>query len=311
MSKTEPIHVALAADENFAQHLGVAMMSLLHNINPDVALNITVIGDNLSAESVSRLKQIGVEKNVSITFLEADFDIYSGLIVKRHLSRVTYTSFALPDIFDVDKVLYLDSDILVRADISPLWKTDISEYYLGAVLDTYVNGLHGESMIDHRLGLAAGENYFNAGILLLNLKKCRQDNVMKKAINFKLQNHDTTYHDQDGLNAVMHGRWFSLNPCWNIQTSAFRLCYYGKHRRNLPQEIIESVRDPAIVHFTSPEKPWHYECSWPYVEEYFKYLALTPWKDYQPTGWTFRKMIRKNRRLFKRRLKSAILDYRV
>ena len=311
MNNMEPIYVAFAADENYAQHLGVAMMSLLHNIASDVSVNFTIIGDNLSAKSTSRLKHIASGNNLSIDFPVQDFQNFKDLTVNRHLTRATYARLALPDIIDVDKVLYLDSDIIVRADISKLWEIDISEYYSGSVLDTYVNGPYGQSRIDPRLGLAAGEDYFNAGVLLLNLKKCRQDNVMKKAISFKLQNPDSTYHDQDGLNAAMHGRWLPLNPCWNVQTSAFRLCYNGKYRRNLPAETIEAVKNPAIVHFTSVAKPWHYGCYWPYVDEYYKYLAFTPWKDYQPTGWTLRGMLKKNRRLFKRRLKSAILGYRV
>ena len=79
----------------------------------------------------------------------------------------------------------------------------------------------------------------------------------------------------------------------------------------LPPEIIETVKDPAIIHYTDAIKPWHYKFETPYVKEYYKYLALTPWKGYYPPGWTFRGMLKKYRHLFKRRLKSAILGYRV
>ena len=135
---------------------------------------------------------------------------------------------------------------------------------------------------------------------------------MEKAFNFILDNPDILYYrSQDGLNVVMGSNWFHLHPRWNADSNMFRICYSNKLRGEYPPEIIEAVKDPAIVHYTGDIKPWHYGCEEPYVEEYYKYLALTPWKGYQLTGWSFRSMIRNNRRLFKRRLKSTMLGYRV
>ena len=172
--------------------------------------------------------------------------------------------------------------------------------------------IHGR--VDHRikLGMTPGAIYFNAGVLLFNLKKCRKDNVMEKAIKFILENPELVrFLDQDGLNVAMSNNCYFLHPRWNVSSFMFRICYKSSLRNKFPAEIIEAVKDPAIVHFTGDLKPWHYGCEMPYVEEYYKYLALTPWKDYKLTDWSFRGMIRKNRRLFKRRLKSAILGYRV
>ena len=175
MNKIEPIQVAFATDENYVQHMCVAMLSLLHNKDPKTPIHIYVLGDNLSDESIATVTQIAENHNTYITFLEVDFARFEGLGLSRHQSRVTYATLAIPEIIDADKVLYLDCDLLVRCDLSPLWEIDISEYYVGAVMDTFFSGLNGKQQLDSRLGLPPGSPYFNAGMLLVNLKKWRQD----------------------------------------------------------------------------------------------------------------------------------------
>ena len=117
-----------------------------------------------------------------------------------------------------DKVLYLDGDLLVRDDISSLWKTNISEYYSGAVIAPLMNStIHGR--VDHRikLGMTPGATYFNAGVLLLNLKKCRKNNVMNKALKFIIENPELiSFLEQDGLNVAMSNNCFFLHPRWNV-----------------------------------------------------------------------------------------------
>ena len=145
----------------------------------------------------------------------------------------------------------------------------------------------------------------------MNLKKWRQDGeIIDKAIEFKIENPDTHCNDQDALNANLWGKWFSLHPRWNVQTYTFRMCYESQLRRKLPKEFIEAVKNPAIVHYTTNTKPWHYECRVPYVEEYYKYLAMTPWKNYRPAR-KFTDVVNKNIRMIRRRLTGAMLGYRV
>ena len=313
MSRAEPLNVAFTTDENYVQHVAVTITSLLSNLSPGVAVCFTVIGDNLSAESVSRLKQIATKSDVSIVFPEVEFKYFDRVkhsYQLSHVSRATCGRLLVPDIIEEDKALYLDSDIIVREDISALWNIDISGHYCGAVSDPLINSEYKDHCI--KLGMPLEALYFNAGVLLLNNKKCRQDNVMDNALKFMLANPDKlAFCDQDGLNAAMYHNWLPLHPRWNVQNCMFRMLHKGKFGNKFPSEIVETLKNPAIVHYTEDVKPWHYKCELPYVEEYYRYLAMTPWKDYQPKDWTFRGMIRKNRRMFKRRLKSALLGYRV
>ena len=311
MNETKSIKVVFATDENYVQHLCVSLLSLFHTQSNKMPLHIFVLGDNLSVESVAMITQIAEDHNTSISFPTVNFERFGDLGLKRHQSRVTYATLAIPEIIGVDKVLYLDCDLLVRCDISPLWEIDISKYYLGAVLDTFFSGLNGKQQLDSRLGMPPGTPYFNAGMLLMNLKKWRQDKeIVDKAIKFKVKNPGTHCNDQDGLNATLWGKWYPFHPRWNVQTYTFRMCYESKLRRMLPEEFIEAVKDPAIVHYTTGIKPWHYACRVPYVEEYYKYLAMTPWKNYRPAR-TFAGILNKNIRMIRRRVTGAMLGYRV
>ena len=312
--KQVPISVAFAADENYAQHMAVTMLSLLHARKVAFPVHFTVIGDDLSEKSVSALTEIAQNNNASISFPVVDFDVFGDLNVNYHFSRAMYGRLLLPDIIDADKVLYLDCDILIRADIFDLWNIDISEYYAGAVIDPCLSGIDkyyifpsGEPVIP------LGQTYFNSGVLLLNLKKYREDNLMQIVSRFVYENSESLHFpDQDALNVVMQGKWLPLDPCWNVQSSMFMMCYKEKRGDKFPQDIIEAVKNPAIIHYTDTVKPWHYEYLFPYVEEYYNYLAMTPWYGFKrPNSPNWDSFLRKHRRKFKRRLKSMFLGYRI
>lgn len=313
MPDNDSIQVAFSVDENYAQHLCVAIMSLLQNINPDVSVKITVIGDRLSPESVSRLKQIANGNKVSIVFPDVDFDLWDDWKVIYHYSRAMYGRLLIPEMIDGDKVLYLDCDILIKSDISDLWKLNISGHYAGAVVDPALSGIDEYFMPPGEHVMPSGEPYFNSGILLLNLKKCREDNLMQRVSSFISQNSARLHFpDQDALNVVMQGAWYPLHPRWNLQSVIFKMCYRDTQRRVLPEDFIEAVKNPAIVHYTDAVKPWHYECLWPYVEEYYNYLAKSPWYEFRrPHSPNWESFMRIHRRKFKRRLKSLLLGYRI
>ena len=93
--------------------------------------------------------------------------------------------------------------------------------------------------------------YFNAGVLLQNLKKCRQDNVMSNAIKFMVEYPDKIlFGEQDGLNFAMSNNFLNMPPRWNVQSFMFNIFYSGDLRRKHSPEIVEAVKNPAIVHFT-------------------------------------------------------------
>lgn len=316
MNKTQSIHVVFTVDENYVRHLGISMLSLLENNNTRSSILISIIGDRLSEKSHDALTGIAHNYNTSISFPEVDFEAFRKLETFGHLSRATYGKLFIPDIIRDDKVLYLDSDILVRSDLSPLWNTDISAYSAGAVVDPPITGFDGQSVHNQKLGIPPGESYFNAGVILMNLKNCRQGQMARKAIEFKLHNSGTGYADQDAFNAVLWGKWLPLHPRWNVQSGMFKMYNDKKQRQKLSQEVIEGVLNPAIVHFTDTLKPlhceglWPYDLDffWPYFDEYYKYVNMSPWKSEKNQISALMGIIRKQRRKFKSKLKRLFSD---
>jgi lipopolysaccharide biosynthesis glycosyltransferase len=184
---------------------------------------------------------------------------------------------------DMDKVLYLDSDLIVLDDIGDLWDTDISRYYLGAVLDPYSD--------NHiNLGFREDEKCFNAGVLLVNLRKWREANVVPTFVRYVEENSAILrYHDQCTLNAVFHGQVLLLPYRWN----------FAARNADLPasalgmtkEQFLELRAHPSIVHYTTSVKPWLYVLEPHYKSLYYEYLALTPWRGFTPPDRTPRTVL--------------------
>lgn len=162
-------------------------------------------------------------------------------------SRMTYARFLIPQIFpeDTPRVLYLDVDIVVMDALAPLWDTPLNGAILGAVIDGGVDPLLKRGLLTERR-VARVRDYFNAGMLLIDLPRWRSERVSERARAYLERNPDTFYHDQDALNATCEGRWHPLPRRWNFQPQ--------------PDQRIDSLAAadrPAVVHFVSTPKPWN------------------------------------------------------
>lgn len=181
----------------------------------------------------------------------------------------------------VDKVLFLDCDMIIKADIQALWEIDISEYFLGAIEDGGVesNTKFGFG-IKRSIGIPADEKYFNAGVLLINLNKWREHNIGHKVIRFISERKGSLFlADQDALNAVLYGKWLQLPIAWNQHPTYYDVV---KKKGICREDIIETVKRPLIIHYSQKSKPWNYMDDHPLKYEYEKYLKMSPWKDYIP-----------------------------
>lgn len=304
------IHVVLAADENYVQHMGITILSLLYTIETNNFVAIYVIDDNLSTESRSILRNIVGGYNASISFLYVNNNIVKNLVVRHHLSRTAYYRLAIADILpvEIDKILYLDCDIIVRHDIAELWDIDISKYYAAAVADLGISGFDKKLHIRKNLGIPIDHPYFNSGVMLLNIRKWREERIGERVIQFIYNNPDKiVFCDQDGLNAVLWNNWLPLDVKWNTQSCLFRMYYKRKERRTLSLDKIDAIKDPHIVHFTEGTKPWHCICAIPYANEYKKYLIMTQWKDYRPSDNSTRNIMTRYRRIMRRRIKNLFI----
>jgi len=182
----------------------------------------------------------------------------------------TVLTDALPD---VDRVVYLDADTLVRHSVLPLW-TALDGAPIAAVTNTTEPAMY---EYVQSLGLSDPAEYFNAGVLVMDLAQWREEGVIER-ITALSRERPLRWYDQDALNVVFAGRWRRLHPRWNAMNS---LWFWTEHARRIftDDELDTARANPAIAHFEGPHvvKPWHYLSRHPFREEYRAALAKTAW----------------------------------
>ena len=186
----EDINICLILDNNYVIPTIVAITSAILNKDTSSIYNFYLIVDNLSKENIAKIKQLE-QKKVNINIINTDISKYKNIFVHTHVSKTACLKFDIPNLLNLDKVLYLDGDIIVRKDLKDLYKKDISNYYLAAVRDM------GGELGQHFNTTIGVEKYFNSGILLLNLDKIRRENLSKQFIEIKLAHPDWVCMDQD------------------------------------------------------------------------------------------------------------------
>ena len=281
------ISLLFCADGPYFQHLGAAIASVLR-ANPEHDFEILVCSEARQAQGKEKISAIASRfKNASITFLEFSIAGSHGqqLRLDRYLTMASYLRLFLTEFLNptIEKVLYLDCDIIVNGDIGELWETELGEAYLAATPEPY---------FAQHPGFERGDTYISAGVLLINVARWRAENVLPRFLQFATEHAAVlTCHDQDVLNNVFKGRIRFLDYRWNFQTS-----FADMEPENLKMDAatFREVRSsPPIVHFTGKYKPWFYKYQPHYKGLYYEALAATAWKDYRPPDRTLRAMVRK------------------
>lgn len=252
----ERIHIVAATNNHYAKHLAVMLTSLFENKKSKNPVTIHIIDSDLSDDHKKRLRASMRRFHPEIRFHTVNPQLFQNAKLQYHLSKETYYRISIPELLDkgIHKALYLDCDMIVKGDITVLWNTDVEHVELGAVQIPGRVTRYKELSIPEHMG------YFNAGVLLLNLKKWRANRTTDKVLDYIRRNPDKLrFMDQDALNAVLKGKWKKLNPWWNYQVH--------RHR-------VQTFK-PVIIHYTTNRKPWNGN---PYLkEEYVHYLRKTVW----------------------------------
>jgi len=277
------LNVVFASDDNYVPFLSIAMYSLLKNNADDFDnVRIFILDDGISDTNKTKINNLFEDSPCSISFIETkrldemDFNV---LGLERNLNESSLTTYArlfmstlLPE--SIDKVLYLDCDSLIVDSYKELWNLDISNYYCAGVLD----GIN--TAVKEKLGFEKEENYINAGFLLVNLKKWRDENVEEKFIRFMAENQHRFYqHDQGVLNNVFKDNILIVGPKYNLQIY-FQTLSYDLARKftcmtteYYTKEIVDYAREnPVFLHFCGPnyDRPW-YNKDHPYAEMFKEY----------------------------------------
>ncbi|WP_400243387.1 glycosyltransferase family 8 protein [Niallia sp. JL1B1071] len=263
----DKINLVFSVDNQYSQHFAAALTSLLVNNVESSRLNIVVIDGGIEETKKKLITEIVEKYNGVISFKKINRNEFNGANLEGHISEATYYRLMIPELFseDIKKVIYLDCDILVRNDITELWNTNIGDFVVGAIK---FNEYDGYDKID----IPKGAPYFNAGVLVINLDKWRKEQITRKSFEY-IKNYPEKLiaHDQSILNFLLYDKWFQINYKWNLRTQLFSLDYKtaGFDNKRVFEQII---KNPAILHFTTASKPWHYLNNHPFKKEYFYYL---------------------------------------
>ncbi len=275
-----PINILCAADDKYAPYCGVMLTSLFDN-NIDREINVYIMLDKpWSVQNMSKVNQLKEKYNQSIKFCEVNNAFFEKYPIKGagmdHLSIVTYYRLYAADLLpkDVDKVLYLDCDIIVNDSIGELFDMDWTDIAIGAVSDMCVEW---QEFYD-RLQYDKSMGYFNAGVVLMNLDYWRMHNLARQCFDYMANNYDKVENnDQDVLNVVMKDIKCQLPITYNYQIQLRMPYFFNTFSNEMQKEILEEV-SPKIIHYAAELKPWMaYYYSYPFNNVWHKYKRLSPW----------------------------------
>lgn len=261
----EEMHICFSIDNRYTQHVYVTMNSILKN-NKNKKILFYIVSNHLSEKnkkSIEKLKK--TYTNVDITYFLVSTERFDDLKLNiPYITQQTYYRYIIPELLpNLKKALYLDSDIVVNGSLEELWNTDIEDYFVAGVRDTYIKDIN----YSKNLGYASEDLYINAGVLLLNLKKIRDENKIKELFDNTVKYSKTIkYQDQDIINLTFKGKIKEISQKYNY---TFKDVIVNK------KEVLEKA---VIIHFTGDKKPWDhiYSSGNPAEFLYFKYLKGTP-----------------------------------
>ena len=251
------INICLFCDENYAQHAGVAIASILANAKTEDNIFIYILDGNISEESKNKILSLKSIKDCSIEFVKVDekeFEDYKKISTHNYITIPTYYRLKLSTLLlQVDKIIYLDCDVVVCNSLRELYNIDLGENIFGGVLDIDIPKRN-------------NPKYVNAGVLLMDLDKVRHQNIENQFLEYTRYNRENIHlGDQEIINDVLKGKILNIDEKYNVQSMDY---------------IKRSTftKAPAIIHFICRKKPWSYGSWSVHKGLYFKYLQMTPWK---------------------------------
>lgn len=261
------IPIFFAVDDNYMPFLAVSLQSLIANVSGKNHYSIKVLHTNISAENKKKISRYERE-NVNIEFVDLNYyieKIQDKLYTRDYYSKTTYFRLFLPNLYpQYDKVLYLDSDIVILDDIAKLYHTDMGDNLVAGAPDDVIQNIKVfQDYAEKVVGVADYRKYFNAGVLLMNLDELRKFKFQEKFIYSLEKIKFAVAQDQDYLNRLCKGRVKLIDKGWN--------------RMPMPDDKIKAS-DIKLIHYNLAYKPWHFEDIL-YKEYFWKYAKQTEYFD--------------------------------
>lgn len=271
------MNIALCTDENFTIPALVCITSIFEN-NKNEDCHIYVLTDGISVRAREKFMMLANVYDQDIDVLNIDKRHFEGLAVSDRYPVSMYYRFLLPEMLPSEKIiLYLDCDIIVRGSLKPLFDINLNDFALGAVVSQSCD------YVKWTNDLKLSSQFFNSGVLLMNLCYWRENDVFSQLIEWTAKSKtDMWLPDQYALNKVLEGKVLYLDYTYNFQERWTYNIEGAYVHYNRWQDIMEAGKDPVIVHYCDAEKPWFVECQHKYKSDFLKYASKHDFVGFKP-----------------------------
>jgi lipopolysaccharide biosynthesis glycosyltransferase len=266
--ETRVLHIGCVADEAYAPGLAVTIRSAAEHLSPGAELRVWLMNCGVTMRTRRKLEQSWAGLPVSVQWLQPDFGAIANFPGSTIVSSLSYLKLFFPQMVEVDRLLYLDTDVLIRSDISVLWQIDLHGQAFGAVQDfgcmTVSDPRYGLPNVTE-LGLDLAQPYCNCGVLLIDVAMWNRHSLTKRICDYISTRKQMLYVEQEAINAIASRDWFSLEPVWNSLWQSLE----HLHTEGVDSETLSRFQAaPKLVHFTGKNKPWLPGCTHPFFAEY-------------------------------------------
>ncbi|AVT56865.1 lipopolysaccharide 3-alpha-galactosyltransferase [Pectobacterium versatile] len=276
--KDAELDIAFGTDEKFIYGCAIAIASILLK-NPDYCLSFHVFTDKLSDGDKARFQEMAEQYNTTINIYIVDCTWLKTLPETKLWSYAIYFRFIIADYFYqiLDRVLYLDADIICNGSLQELIKLDISSHIAAAVLDGDSSWWENRAQKLQQPELSNG--YFNSGVLLIEINNWHQASVTENSMRFLIDpemKKVITHPDQDVLNILLAGKANQLGYKYNTQFSInYELKYSNGESAPTPIST-----ETVFIHYIGPTKPWHkWAANYSCTKYFLKAKDNSPWRN--------------------------------
>ncbi|MEI3411081.1 MAG: glycosyltransferase family 8 protein [Clostridia bacterium] len=260
------IPIFFTVDDKYVPFLAVALQSLIENSSEKNYYLIKILYTSITEENQEKIKKYEKE-NVNIEFVDLNYyinKIKNKLYTRDYYSVTTYFRLFIPNLYpQYNKALYLDCDIVLLADVAELYNIDMGDNLVAAAPDDVIQKIEVfQEYVEKVVGVADYRNYFNAGVLLMNLDELRKFDFQEKFLYSLEKIKFAVAQDQDYLNRLCKGRVKIISNVWD----------------KMPISNDTDTNDLKLIHYNLAFKPWHFEDIL-YKEYFWKYAKKTEFFD--------------------------------
>ncbi|MBC8143593.1 MAG: hypothetical protein H7Y38_19350 [Armatimonadetes bacterium] len=283
MSSSDPeeMIIACGADDGYALHLLIMLQSLIRSQPPETRIRCYIMDGGVLPVNRAKVDALMMRSPDRFRFewLSVDRARFAGLMeapLLTHLSGAALLRLLLPELLpDTERILYIDSDVLVQGDLTALYETPFAGTHLVGVQDFFVPSL--SYIADKEPGVPTDGKTVNSGVIVMNLARFRETGVMARAM--EMMARQPSWSDQEGINAALAGDWTPAPFLYNLQT-------HWVYLESLPESDVQQEiasysgklpDDARIAHFTGQVKPWNCGYRHPFRIRYERAMRNSGW----------------------------------